>query len=227
MAASLQTSPVPQAPEPKQTAPLVAEALAIPAHAYLARLAALHDEAAETAYLANLLGRAPWAAGALAIAMAAATAYSAQSASWTALGVWLVLAGIGAVAIMRAYGEAIDAPFDRPSLKLFARNFAAILVYAGTAWASGLFLVIPSDVGVIGSVVFVSLLPAVLATIVRTRDLAFCFLAPATAMGAFCALMRGADGPAILGILAAGLVIAGATFFSERLRIPVLRALPG
>src|ERR1700735_955167 len=94
------------------------EAIAIPsAHrASLAQLAMLHDEARETAVLANLLGRAPYAALALA-GMALVTAALSFAQSFTpALITWLVLVAAGIGAILRAYAYTIKAPFERVPL---------------------------------------------------------------------------------------------------------------
>ena len=46
------------------------------------------------------------------------------------------------------------APFQRPSLKSFARDVSAILLYAGFAWGAGAFLVLASDAGIFPTVLF-------------------------------------------------------------------------
>src|SRR3974390_3642305 len=102
-------------PEKKSSTP----GLDIPAHAYLARLAALHDEAAEPRHLANLLGRAPWASAALgsaALLCAFTGPWQPSVAAW--LGMIAISIGLVAVFCRRAN----RAPFDRDMLKVFARN---------------------------------------------------------------------------------------------------------
>src|SRR5215469_7546049 len=216
MVARLRVTPAPEAPESRlpESAPSSAPSspFAVPAHAYLARLASLHDEAAETAHLANLLGRAPWIAGFL----GAASIAVGLVAPWTtALAVWLGLMAIGIGAIGHNYAKAIAAPFDRNALRTFARNFSACLIYAGAAWSAGLFLAVPASLA--GAIAFPALAAAVLAYVLKARDLAFSFLVPATAMGAFCVLMQNGNTAAASGIVAAGLVVAGATLLFERL----------
>src|SRR5580658_9897423 len=116
MAAILRATPLPVS-TPPVTTPKAREPEAAPslARAYLTRLSQLHDEAAKTALLANLLGRATYAAAVLAAA------------------------GVGAAA--RAYTKAIRAPFELGTLQGFARDLSAILVYAGFAFGAGAILV--------------------------------------------------------------------------------------
>ena len=213
-----------QAPEPQK--PTLPAALQAPAHAYLARLAALHDEAAETAYLANLLGRAPWAAGLLGTAALVTALNSAQPASPVAVGIWVALVAIAVAAIGRTYGKAIEAPFDRETLKGFARSLSAILLFAGAAWGAGIFLALASA-GPVAALAFTATISALLAVILKARDVAFCFVVPATAMGAFCALMRDDDFVAMLAVLAGGLLVAGAAILFERATIPASRTQHG
>ena len=217
MAARLRMTPAPEAPEPQPVAPQTTDTPATPAHAYLARLAALHDEAAETAHLANLLSRAPWTAGLLGLGALATALFCARSVSSISLAIWLVLVTVAVAAIGRGYGKAIEAPFDRQALQGFARNLSAILLYAGAAWGAGLFLALPESAGLPGTIAFVAAISAGIAGILRARDMAFSFLVPATAVGAFCALMRDANLTGALGILAGGLLVAAVATLLERL----------
>jgi hypothetical protein len=226
MAARLRMTPAPEAPELQPVAPpsQTPDAPATPAHNYLARLAALHDEAAETAHLANLLGRAPWIAGLLGLGALVTAWFCAGSVSSVSLGVWLMLVTVAVAAVGRSYGQAIEAPFDRTALKAFARNLSAILLYAGAAWGAGLFLALPDSVGLAGTIAFTATLSALVAGILRARDMAFSFLVPATAVGAFCTLMRDANLTDALGILAGGLLVAAAATLLERLMTAASRA---
>jgi hypothetical protein len=225
MAVSLRVAQVPagsesETPEKQSRIPA---ALAAPTQAYLARLAALHDEAAETAYLANLLGRAPWAAGAIGAA-ALVTALCA-SASPVALGIWLALVAIGIAAIGRNYAMAIEAPFERASLDGFARNLSAIMLYAGTAWGAGLLLVAPA--GALPALLFMLAAAAPAGAILRARDVTLCFVVPATGMGLFCALMGGAQLAMMGAVILAGLAVAGGTSLIGRIAVPASRLQPG
>src|SRR5215469_2042961 len=104
MVARLRVTPVPEAPESRLPESAPSFPLVIPAHAYLARLASLHDEAAETAHLANLLGRAPWIAGFLGTAVLA----TALVSPWTpSLAAWLALMATGIAAIAYNYSKTI------------------------------------------------------------------------------------------------------------------------
>jgi len=211
-------TPAPEAPELQPAIPSpTTESAATPAHAYLARLSALHDEAAETAHLANLLSRAPWVAGLLGLAALGTGLLSAGAVSSVSLGTWLLLVTVAVAAIARSYGKAIEAPFDRAALKAFARSLSAILLYAGAAWGAGLFLALPDSVGLAGTIAFAATISALVAGILRARDMAFSFLVPATAVGAFCTLMRDANLTDALGILAGGLLVAAAATLLERL----------
>ncbi|HUO94076.1 MAG TPA: hypothetical protein VMU22_14215 [Rhizomicrobium sp.] len=207
-------TPAPEAPEAR---PVDLPETPNPAHAYLSRLAALHDEAAETAHLANLLGRAPWTAGLLGLGGLGTALVCARSVSSFALAAWLMLVTFAVAAIGRSYGKAIEEPFDRAALKTFARDLSAILLYAGAAWGAGLFLALPADLSLGGAIAFTATIGALIVGILRARDMAFSFLVPATAVGAFSSLMRDASLTDALGILAGGLLVAAAATLLERL----------
>ena len=199
--------------------------------AEMARLATLHAEAEETARLANLLGRAPHAAGLLTLGagLAAATAFSATQQA--ALAAWLVLMLIGIGAIARAYGQAIRAPFERAPLAAFADDFTALLTYAGFAWGAGAFLVLPAATGPIAAAGFAVIPAALVAGLLRTRLTALAFLAPCATLSAFAMVLRPLPGgvlAAALTVLAAG-AIAAAALWADRLEgrsLPRLAGLP-
>lgn len=178
-------------------------------HVELARLAELHVEARETAILANLLGRAPYAMVALAVAAGTAIAVSAASMPTAQIATWLVLmiAGLGAMA--RAYGQAIAAPFERPALKSFAQDLTAITLYLGFVWGAGAFLVLPPSSGIFTSLFFAAGMSALFAGLARERNIALCFLAPASLLTAFaCVLGTGGALAACLVLIAGGAVAA-------------------
>lgn len=167
----------------------------------IALLASLHAEAAETARLANLLGRSRHAAIALA-AMCALTlalrgANLAESATWA--GFILVAAGAIALAYRRTIGQA----FERAALKSFSQDLDAILVFAGFAWGAGAFLALPANADTGLAVLFSSGACMTVAIVLRQRDAAFLFLAPVAALASFACVLRPLSG----GALAAALVL--------------------
>jgi len=185
-------------------------------HAYISRLAELHDEAAETALIANLLGRVPFlaagVAGATALAVLLIHADLAPSLTW------LVLIAAGLVALMRAYVTAMAAPFDRVPLRIFARDLQAIMLYVGFAWGAGSFLALPPDVGVLQAVVFSVGACVLVAAIVRAFDATVSFGVPVIVLSATAAAIRPMDNSvlATAAILAAGALVMGAAFVFER-----------
>jgi hypothetical protein len=190
---------------------------ATPIHTYLARLAALHDEAAETAHLANLLGRTPLAASALGVAGIITVIVAFKTMPSPALALWLAMMTIAIAATALVYGRASDAPFDSDSLTVFARNLSAVLIFTGAAWGSGVALALPDDIGVMQMIIYALGAPAAIAAIFRVRDIGNCFVVPATATAAFCALMRDLSPTVTIGILMGGTAIVVAAALSERI----------
>lgn len=223
----LQPSPVPPAPEPR-TADAACDALVEhSAYANLARLTAIHDEAAETARLADLLGRAPWVAGMIGVG-ALATAFAMPSSAISAFFVvWLGYMAVAAIAVARVYGQGIETPLDRAALEDVARNLAAVLFFAGTAWGAGLSLAWSAAPTLAGATAFVAGVSIALGCLLRNRDLALYFIAPATATGALCAWMDGANAIVVLGALASGTAVGATADLFQRKEIRALFARTG
>jgi hypothetical protein len=183
---------------------------------HLVRLSELRDEAAETALLANLLGRIP----ALAVALLAVTSAAAALAhvAMAPLLTWLVLIGAGLASLMRSYVIAIAAPFERAPLRLFARDLQAIMLYVGFAWGAGSFLALPADVSLLQAITFSAGAASLVALIGRASDATACFAIPVTILSAAAALLRPAESGvfACAAILAAGLAVMAAAYFAER-----------
>jgi hypothetical protein len=183
----------------------------------LAQLARLHDEAQETALLANLLGRAPHVAEALAVGMLVVAVASVAFMPAAGIAVWLALVGVAVVAIWRTYLRAIEAPFERATLKNFAGDFSAILFYAGFAWGAGAFLALPAQP--MALLLFAAGPCAVVAALLRTRSQTLFFLVPVGLLGTAAALVR----PFAHDLAAVGVVvltcalIAGISAWMERL----------
>jgi len=188
----------------------------------LARLALLHDEARETAILANLLGRTPYAAAAIAIACLFAVLAGLGSMPAAEPATWMILSLIGVGAMARIYARGIERPFERGQLREFASDLKAAIVYAGFAWGAGAFLVLSPSTGPVVLVTYMLAAPVVVAATLRQRELALGFLAPAATLCAFATVLRPLpDGPlaAAFVVVAAGL--AGcAIFWGERVLAP-------
>ncbi|MDR3528532.1 MAG: hypothetical protein P4L57_14775 [Rhizomicrobium sp.] len=197
----------------------------------IARLKALHSEAEETARLANILGRSLYAGLALPVLAILTVALSVEMSPGPQL-IWCLFVGAVSVAILVAYRHAMRQPFERSSLKHFAKDLSAILLFAGFAWGSGAFLALPVGTQPIALLVFASAPAVIIAYLLRDREALFLFLAPVTVLSASACLLKPFAGglwAALLTILAAG-VIAGATLLYERLTgeksKPAMLALP-
>ncbi len=210
------TAPVTPVPASQANVEKKVVATGLGAQAYLARLASLHDEAAETAHLANLLGRTPWATTALGAAGLLVIIVSLRSMPSPPLAVWLASMAISIAVTARVYGQAVAKPFDRENLKMFARNLSAILMFTGAVWGAGVTLALPAGASIAESIVYLAATSAAIAAILRARDMSFCFLVPATVVGAVCVLMRNFDGATAAGVLGGGVAAAGAAVLIER-----------
>jgi hypothetical protein len=188
----------------------------------IARLALLHDEARETALLANLLGRTPFAAAAIAIGALATIAFAYGTMPIAETVVWLALTLIGLGAMARNYTRAIRQPFERGILREFAYDLNAIAIYAGFAWGAGAYLALGPQTQVLTLVAYAALVPAVVAVTLRTREVSLGFLAPVAGLSAFAAVLRPfPEGPlAAAFVLIACAAVGGAIFWADRLSMP-------
>ena len=184
----------------------------------LGKLAALHAEARETAILANLLGRAPYAMVALAVAAGLSAALSAASMPAAQIMTWLVLMIAGLAAMARAYAHAIAAPFERATLKSFSQDLTAITVYLGFAWGAGAFLILPKVIP-FPAVSYAAITAAGFAFLLRDRNIALAFLGPAAALSALACIVRPLPGASLAGllVLAASAAVAGAILLAARM----------
>jgi hypothetical protein len=188
----------------------------------LAQLVRLHDEAAETALLANLLGRAP-RAGAAIIVCALALVVAVQDAM--PLGqvvVWLALIAAGSAALWRAYARAIAAPFELFTLKAFAGDVSAVLFYAGFAWGAGAFLALPATSSPLPLVLFAGVPCALVAGLLQSRIPTLFFLAPVAGLSTLAALVRPVGGLTAAALtLVACAAVAGVSYWIERVSAPM------
>ncbi len=185
----------------------------------IARLALLHDEARETAILANLLGRAPYAAAVLGVAAIAMLLSSAGAMPVVEQAIWVMLMLTAAGAILRAWQVAIAQPFERGPLREFARDMNAIMVFAGFAWGAGAYLALGPATSPLLLTAFAAAVPAAVALALRSREISLAFLAPVATLGAFAAVLRPLpEGPlAAAFVLIASLAVGGAIFWAGRL----------
>lgn len=180
------------------------EAPAAPVHT-LAKFARLHAEAVETARLANLLGRSLYAIAAFAALAALTLALAGSIAAPTVA--WAILTGAGAIAMARAWRYAIAQPFERATLHAFAQDLHACLLYAGFAWGAGAFLALPAAATGVEALLFVAAPTAAFALLLRERQVALLFVAPAAGLTSLACATRsfvdGARGAAIVLVASA------------------------
>jgi hypothetical protein len=193
--------------------PVETTTIAEPAHSrsILARLAALHDEALETAELANLVGRTPWAAALVAGAAMAAFAFAGTpvALAWALLG----LACAGGLLVLYAY--AMRAPFQLNALRAFHDAIRAALMLSGAVWG-GIMLVALGPKALIILAIFV-LTTAGSAAILRLPTAALAFAAPAILAGSLAAILGPGGALLAFPVLAAGLLIVAGTLVGARL----------
>lgn len=185
--------------------------------AHLSRLAHLHDEATETAHLSNLLGRVPYAGCAL-VAATGLVAF-ASHAGLAPLVAWVALTGAGIGAIARAYRSAIEAPFERESLRSFAQDLAAIMLYVGFAWGAGSFLAVGAGAEPLPWLLSGCGVSAAIGLTLRRWDAVVCFCIPAALLTMAAAIEQHWFGRALFvaAIIASGLLPVTACYLGLRL----------
>jgi hypothetical protein len=181
----------------------------------LETLRAVHDEAKETAELANLLGRALYAGLLLPLLVLAAVTLS--NPQWMRAAGFSVLVLMGAGALLHAYGKAMRAPFDRTALKSFLTDLDAILLFTGFAWGAGALLILPVDTDPAFTTIFSGGTAALLAMIFRTRQTTLMFAAPVGLLTALAALLRPLERPFVTSALAvaASIFVVGSVALSS------------
>ena len=155
----------------------------------VARLAALHAEARETARLANLLGRSAYAVLALPAMTLATLVLSGLGGGLVQALVWMVFMAVATGAILFAYRRTIGQPFERTALKSFSQDLSAILVFAGFAWGAGAFLAMAPNMAIGEPALFVATAAATIGLLLREREMVFLFLAPAAALTSFACVL--------------------------------------
>lgn len=199
----------------------------------MARLAALHDEAEDTAVLANLLGRGPYVAATLGTLAILTVALAGIGASLAETAMWGVFMLIATGAFVRIYANAIRGAFERATLRNFHEDAKAVALYAGFAWGAGAFLSLPATATVAMLLVFAGGASVILALMMRDRALILAFVAPATILSAAAALLRplAAGAASAVLVLLAGLAVLAASYGADRMMrrtrtLPALAELP-
>jgi len=182
----------------------------------LAQLARLHNEAAETAMLANLLGRAPQIMAVLGLGALVVAGLSLGAMPLAQSVVWLALVAAGVVALWRSYARAMEAPFELFPLKGFAGDLSAVLFYAGFAWGAGAFLALAPQANIAAAALFLGVPGAAL--VYAARGKAVFFLAPVCALALAAIVLRPLGGFAAASLtLAAAGVLTGISLWSEKI----------
>jgi hypothetical protein len=149
----------------------------------------LHDEAGRDLRLAQFLARAPQACIVLLIAGALVALSSANglAAEFT----WAVMLLAGIVVIVSNHMRNFAALQPRQSLQAAVSHLRGLFLYAGLAWGSGAFLVLPGEPVPVLTFVFAVVPAAVLALIVKDRQAIAAFAAPASVATVIAALLAG------------------------------------
>ncbi|MGQ0741835.1 MAG: hypothetical protein ACT4OG_06010 [Alphaproteobacteria bacterium] len=177
----------------------------------LHRLSRLHEEAAETAQLANLLGRAPFSAWLLIAGLGVIAFTSTGAVPLSPLLLWCLFTAAAALVILGLYRRASVAAFELVPLRAFAADLDAALLFAGFAWGAGAFLALPGAASALALALFSAGTAAGVAALLRARAGLY-FLVPAVVIPAMAALLRPLpDGPlaATLALVLGALVAAG------------------
>lgn len=171
----------------------------------LSRLKLLHSEAAETAHLANLLGRSLHVAIALPVLGVVAIGLSDNESPAGQL-VWMGFVIVMSIVVWISYRHAMKRPFERTALRDFAEDLSAILLFAGFAWGAGAFLALSIGTSTMPAILFAAAPAAIIAYLLRDREALYLFLAPVTLLTATACVLQ----PFAGGLLTAGLVVAAA-----------------
>lgn len=200
---------------PQSTAPQTATPIAGGA---IARLKSLHAEAEETARLANILGRSLYVGVALPVMAILTMGLSVDVPPAPQL-TWLLFVGAIALGMLVAYRHSMRQPFERTSLKTFAKDLSAILLFGGFAWGAGAFLALPVATPATAALLFAATPAVIIASLLRDRDALVLFLTPSAALTAAACLLKPFSGGLWLAmaVVAASALIAGAAILYDRL----------
>jgi hypothetical protein len=154
----------------------------------IAKLAELHDEAEETLHEARLVAGMPYV-GLMLPVLAVATVLAGGGSDLLTSGLWLAFVAIAAAAVVTAYLDTAWRPFAPERLHSFTEKTDGLLLFAGFAWGTGAFLVLPAGTGWELSVLFVAVPSLTVVYALNRREAAFLFLIPVAALAAFASVL--------------------------------------
>ena len=166
------------------SAPIPLQALPLQA---LSQLPRLHHEASRNFDLSLFLGRSPQACVTLMVAGTAMLVLA--DGSLKAQFAWAVLVLIGVIAMTRNFIRGFARSLRRVPLEEAAADLRVLLLYTGTAWGSGAFLIMPTQPSAALTVSFAVTPALVLAPILKDQKGVTAFALPATLITAGAALM--------------------------------------
>jgi hypothetical protein len=191
--------------------------------AVLGRLAELHGEAGRNLALARFLARSPGACVILMLAGISALIWagSAGGGSLRADFGWAALVLFGVAAMTRNYIRGFARSLRRTPLQESASDLTMLLLYTGSAWGMGAFLVMPDLPAPALAFLFAAAPSAGVALALKYPKGTLAFTAPASLIPAAAAVMGAwpLDFVVATAILAAGASIAGLSFLSAPSRI--------
>lgn len=183
----------------------------------LDRLNRLHNESVETARLANLLGRVPFAATAFALGYALIAFTSAGGVPTVTLGLWGIFVAAAVAAMLRVRRQAVASAFELLPLRAFALDLNAVMLYAGFAWGAGAFLGLQTTAGTASLILFSLGGAGLMGAILRARAATLYFLVPNFVLASIAAFFGNAGPGVSIVILVSGLAVVAAVEICERI----------
>ena len=177
-------------------------------HEALARLPVLHGEAGRNLHLSQFLARSPQLCVALMLAGMLTLLWAGGNlkADFT----WAMLVLVGVVGMTRNYIRGFARSLRRVPLQEAASDLRLLLLYTGTAWGAGAFLVMPALPAPALVFCFAAGPSLASALILKDDKGVIAFAAPALAASAGAAILSAwpLDGLVAGALLAAGAIIA-------------------
>lgn len=198
----------------------------------LGQLSLLHREAGRRLALSRFLARSPLACVVLMLSGAVALLWAQADGGGTLKAdfAWAALVLLGLVAMTRNFIRGYARSLRRVPLERAAADLRALLIYTGTAWGAGAFLVMPDQPAPALVFSFAALPSLCLALLLGDTKGSAAFVAPAS-LATACAALLGAwplAGPVAAGIITAGAAPIILPMLRRAMRARILpQALPG
>lgn len=157
----------------------------------LARLTALHDEAGGNLQLSQFLARSPLACVTLMLTGALALAWASYGGGGTLKAdfAWAALVLIGVIAMTRNFIRGCARSLRRVPLQEAASDLRVLLLYSGTVWGVGAFLVMPGLPAPLLVFFFAAMPSLALALVLKDEKGVIAFVAPASLATASAAIL--------------------------------------